>query len=51
MMSDYKVTLADDNPADIYVVFHGPSESAPPMRAPSPIPLADAAAACRDMRA
>ena len=33
MMSDYKVTLADDNPADIYVVFHGPSESVPPMRA------------------
>merc|ERR1719198_2871081 len=28
MMSDYKVTLADDNPADIYVIFHAPADSA-----------------------
>ena len=28
MMSDYKVVLVDDNPSDIYVVFHGPKDSA-----------------------
>ena len=28
MMSDYKVALVDDNPSDIYVVFHGPKDSA-----------------------
>uniref|UniRef100_A0A7S0NVF4 UBC core domain-containing protein n=1 Tax=Calcidiscus leptoporus TaxID=127549 RepID=A0A7S0NVF4_9EUKA len=27
MMSDYQVTLEDDNPSDIYVIFHGPKES------------------------
>ena len=27
MMSDYKVVLVDDNPSDIYVVFHGPKDS------------------------
>tara|TARA_B110001452_G_C14907243_1_gene317095 strand:- start:86 stop:544 length:459 start_codon:yes stop_codon:yes gene_type:complete len=27
MMSDYKVNLVDDNPSDIYVVFHGPKDS------------------------
>ena len=26
-MSDYKVNLVDDNPSDIYVVFHGPKDS------------------------
>ena len=28
MISDYKVTLVDDNPADIHVIFHGPKDSA-----------------------
>ena len=29
MMSDYDVTLTDeDNPHDLYVMFHGPNESA-----------------------
>ena len=29
MMSDYDVTLTDeDNPRDLYVMFHGPNESA-----------------------
>ena len=27
MMSDYDVTLIDDNTADIYVIFHGPKDS------------------------
>jgi len=27
MMSDYDVTLQDDNTADIYVIFHGPKDS------------------------
>lgn len=27
MMSDYKVNLVDDNPSDIYVIFHGPKDS------------------------
>ena len=30
MMSDYDVTLQDDNSADIYVIFHGPKDSALP---------------------
>ena len=30
MMSDYDVTLVDDNTADMYVIFHGPKNSAPP---------------------
>ena len=38
MMSDYKVTLADDNPADIYVIFHAPADSArKPWNAPAQI--------------
>ena len=38
MMSDYKVTLADDNPADIYVIFHAPADSArQPWNAPAQI--------------
>lgn len=28
MMSDYDVTLVDDNTADMYVIFHGPKDSA-----------------------
>lgn len=27
MMSDFQVTLVDDNPADIFVIFHGPKDS------------------------
>jgi len=27
MMSDYQVTLVDDNPSDIFVIFHGPADS------------------------
>ena len=27
MMSDYDVTLVDDNTADMYVIFHGPKDS------------------------
>ena len=27
MMSDYDVTLVDDNTADVYVIFHGPKDS------------------------
>ena len=43
MMSDYKVALVDDNPSDIYVVFHGPKDSAlsPPACLPSAPPAAD----------
>ena len=28
MMSDYDVTLVEDNTADMYVIFHGPKDSA-----------------------
>ena len=28
MMSDYDVTLVDDNTADMHVIFHGPKDSA-----------------------
>jgi hypothetical protein len=28
MMSDYKVKLVDENPADMFVIFHGPKDSA-----------------------
>ena len=28
MMSDYDVSLVDDNTADMYVIFHGPKDSA-----------------------
>ena len=43
MMSDYKVALVDDNPSDIYVVFHGPKDSAlsPPACLPCVPPAAD----------
>ena len=27
MMSDYDVTLVNDNSADMYVIFHGPKDS------------------------
>ena len=42
-MSDYKVALVDDNPSDIYVVFHGPKDSAlsPPACLPCVPPAAD----------
>ena len=29
MMSDFKVTLVDDSPSDMYIIFHGPKDSAP----------------------
>ena len=32
MMSDYDVTLVDDNSADMYVIFHGPKDSKCPPR-------------------
>ena len=28
MMSDYDVSLVDDNPANFYIIFHGPKDSA-----------------------
>jgi len=30
MMSDYKVNLVDENPANFYIIFHGPKDSARP---------------------
>jgi len=27
MMTDYKVSLVDDNPANLFVIFHGPKDS------------------------
>jgi len=27
MMSDYKVSLVDDNPANFFIIFHGPKDS------------------------
>jgi len=42
MMSDYKVALVDDNPSDIYVVFHGPKDSA--LSPPACLPCVPAAA-------
>jgi len=30
-MSDYNVTLMDDSPADVFVIFHGPKDSTPPL--------------------
>jgi len=27
MMSDYNVSLVDDNPANFYIIFHGPKDS------------------------
>lgn len=27
MMSDHKVNLVDDNPANFYIIFHGPKDS------------------------
>jgi len=27
MMSDFKVTLVDDSPSDMYIIFHGPKDS------------------------
>lgn len=38
MMSDYKVNLVDDNPSDIYVIFHGPKDSAHSRPAPPVTP-------------
>lgn len=31
MMSDWKVDLVNDNVNELYVVFKGPAESAPPL--------------------
>ena len=37
MMSDYDVTLVDDNTADMYVIFHGPKDSVwSPAKPPPP---------------
>ena len=27
MMSDYDVSLVNENPADFYIIFHGPKDS------------------------
>ncbi len=41
MMSDYDVTLVDDNTADMYVIFHGPKDSEQTRDSPRPsYPLA-----------
>lgn len=31
LMSDYEVTLVNDNVQEFYVRFHGPEESMPPL--------------------
>ena len=36
MMSDYEVNLVDDSPSDMYVIFHGPKDSAPRPPCPGP---------------
>ena len=38
MMSDYKVQLAEDKSTDLFVIFHGPKDSALPPLAQRPTP-------------